>query len=72
MQKHLYIIINGLVTFLHIYLTHRNILGNYQNWIQGIITFIFKSKDKYDINNYRPITITTIIYKIWDTSMKTG
>ena len=40
-----------------------------RNWLQGIITFIFENKDKYDINNYRPITITNIIYKIWATTI---
>ena len=40
-----------------------------KNWLRGIITFIFKNKDKYDINNYRPITITNIIYKIWATAI---
>ena len=37
------------------------------NWIRGIITFIRKRGGKYDIHNYRSITIAGIIYKIWDT-----
>ena len=40
-----------------------------KKWLQGIITFIYKNKDKHDLNNYRPITITNIIYKIWATTI---
>ena len=37
------------------------------NWIRCITTSVRKIKEKYDIDNYKPITITTIIYKIWGT-----
>ena len=34
-------------------------------WLNGVITFLHKKKDMEEIQNYRPITLITIIYKIW-------
>ena len=34
--------------------------------LKGVVTYIHKKKDTKDIKNYRPITLITIIYKIWE------
>lgn len=34
-------------------------------WEIGIVILIFKKNGPKDLNNYRPITLLTTIYKIW-------
>ena len=34
-------------------------------WKQGIITYIYKAKERNMLKNYRPITLLNMIYKIW-------
>ena len=36
-------------------------------WIHGIVALISKKLDNRNINNYIPITITNIVYRIWGT-----
>merc|ERR1712112_477018 len=38
-----------------------------QTWKQGIITYIYKAKERNILKNYRPITLLNMIYKIWAT-----
>ena len=38
-----------------------------ESWLTGIVILIHKKNDPKDINNYRPITLLTSIYKIWAT-----
>ena len=40
-----------------------------KQWIKGVLAYIHKKKDTKDIKNYRPITLLTTIYKIWDIIM---
>ena len=37
------------------------------DWLNWIVTFIFKKLPKYNIDNYRPLAITNIVYKILET-----
>ena len=39
----------------------------HSKWLQCIANFIFKKLGKYNINEYRPIAISNIVYKIRDT-----
>ena len=36
-----------------------------RKWVSGTMTFLYKEKDKTEIQNYRPISLINIIYKIW-------
>ena len=37
-----------------------------RKWVSGTMTYIYKGKkDQTAIQNYRPITLLNIIYKIW-------
>ena len=38
-----------------------------KRWLQGVMTFLQKKNARDDLNNYRPITIIDVIYKIWAT-----
>ena len=38
-----------------------------KGWLQGVMTFIRKRNAKDNINNYRPIKLTNMVYKIWAT-----
>jgi len=35
-----------------------------QTWKQGIITYIYKAKERNMLKNYRPITLLNMVYKI--------
>ena len=38
----------------------------HRKWVSGTMTYIYKGKkDQTEIQNYRPITLLNIIYKIW-------
>ena len=36
-----------------------------EKWKRGLVIFLYKSKNRAETNNYRPITLLNSIYKIW-------
>ena len=40
-----------------------------KSWLEGVITFLHKKNATDKLDNYRPITLINIIYKIWATIM---
>ena len=40
-----------------------------KGWLNGVMTFLHKKQARDDLDNYRPITLINIIYKIWATVM---
>ena len=36
-----------------------------KEWLSGTTVFLFKKKDPKKLDNYRPVTLLNIIYKIW-------
>ena len=42
-----------------------------KRWLEGVITFLRKKDATDKLDNYRPITLINIIYKIWAIIMST-
>ena len=42
-----------------------------KDWLKGVMTIIHKNRDIDNMDNYRPITLISIIYKIWASIMET-
>ena len=40
-----------------------------KEWLTGVMTFIHKKNAVGNLDNYRPITLINIIYKIWASIM---
>ena len=40
-----------------------------KGWLGGVMTFLHKKKARGDLDNYRPIALINMIYKIWATIM---